>query len=695
MPTDEELARIDKSMISYQGPCFYSSSGKRLGLSHFFYVKLSDTSGFDDLQRLASEYDVDIIGNNSFMPLWYLLGCNTDSRIDALKMANLFYETGLFASSQPDLIEEDLSLCPTNDTFFANQWHLQNTGQNGGTFGIDISACKAWDLTTGCSSVTIAILDTGFELDHPDLIANVHSTSYNTETGSSPSAILGNHGTLVAGVAGASANNNLGVAGVAPNCKLMSISNELAGTLASAMKRAAGIQYAWNNGAAVVNNSWGSDVYSSQITDAVLDAVTYGRAGLGTVVVFSAGNSSSSSLSFPANNSNAISVGAVDKHGQKLSSSNYGSGLDVVAPGSNIYTTDRQGTNGKNPGGDYTIDFHQTSSAAPMISGIAALIISANPNLTQAQVRNIIESTTTKFAGYTYTFGAGENPALTWNNQVGYGRANASQAVERALGGPIAGPEVICSTGTFSMSYTSPGAVTWSSSNVNMLTINSSTGVANRVGSATGTVEIIATMSTACGTSTLKKTVHVGNPIILSATMDGLPVTYPQPCSTASRLAIGGRGIQTYGWTVVDGSIPIWPVSGSPYMCDIGYFYDYARIRARTSNVCGYSDYIFYLIDPNMWLTAYPNPATSELTVQFSDVSNVELLPKTITLFHESSTKPELQIQIEEWYRKRADIEQNKLQLDLRDLPRGIYYLHIAPSEKSGKKTEKLKIILE
>ncbi len=179
--------------------------------------------------------------------------------------------------------------------------------------------------------------------------------------------------------------------------------------------------------------------------------------------------------------------------------------------------------------------------------------------------------------------------------------------------------------------------------------------------------------------------------------MDGIPVSYPQPCSTSSRLAVIGQGIQNCSWTVTAGSIPITPVSGQPHMCDIGYFYDYARITAQPSNTCGSgSDYTFYLIDPSMWFMAYPNPATNELTIQFSDISNSELLPKAVYLYHESSTIPKKQANVKEIYDKNGLSKGNKLIWDVSSLPRGTYYLHVIPSEKSGKKeVEKLRIILE
>src|SRR5690606_22804375 len=263
----------------------------------------------------------------------------------------------------------------------------------------------------------------------------------------------------------------------------------------------------------------------------------------------------------------------------------------------------------------------------------------------------------------------------------------------------ITGPSIICTSGNMSItdlpSYAG-ATVSWSSSNIGVLTINSSSGVATRVGLNSGSVVITATITTACGSTSITKNVHVGLPTNVYGLLDGQPVSYPQYCNTASRLAVFGSGIQTYNWAVTDGSIALTPLIDHPHMADIGFFSDYVRIRARVSNTCGNSDFIYYLLDPTMWFMAYPNPATNELTIQFSDISDAELLPKAVYLYHESSTIPKKQANVKEVYDKNGLLEGNKLIWDVSSLPRGTYYLHVVPSEKSDKKgIEKLRIILE
>lgn len=427
-------------LVVYQAPFFYAPNGRELGMSHLFYVKLNSQNDIESLETLAETNEVEIVGNNRYMPLWYILACDKNSAGNALEMANKFYESGLFPAVEPDFMED--VTYSVNDPFFDDQWNLHNTGQYGGSSGSDIQILDAWDITKSHTDIILAVLDHGIEMGHPDL-PNIHTDSYDTESGTSPSLVLGPHGTAVSGIAGADVDNSEGIAGIAPYGQLMSISNSLAGTPNSRMKRADGINFAWHHGAHIVNNSWGSGVQYQVIDEAIDSAVTYGRGGLGTVVIFASGNGNSSSIGYPSTDPNVVAVGATSMCDERKSpsscdgenwwGSNYGSGLDVVAPGVKIYTTDRQGTAGYNTSsgtaGNYFAGFNGTSSAAPHVAGIASLILSINNDLSVEEARDAIESTTEKVGGYSYTMGAGERQDLTWNNQMGYGRVNAYQAL--------------------------------------------------------------------------------------------------------------------------------------------------------------------------------------------------------------------------------------------------------------------------
>ena len=281
-----------KSKVVYQAPFFTTPKGKPVGMSHLVYVKLKEESDREKLQKLADANKVKIIGNNKLMPLWYTLSC-TNASGDALQVANRLYESGHFDAAEPDFLADFNLQCAT-DTHFSKQWGLHNTGQHGGTTGIDIGICDAWNLSTG-KEVSVAVLDHGIELNHPDL-PNMSPNSYDTVSGSSPSVVRGNHGTACAGIIGAAASNGTtGVSGIAPNATLISISDPLTLGPNAQQNMANGLSWAWQNGADVISNSWGHDLLaSSLIDDAINDALTKGRGGKGCVVVFAAGNTNGS-----------------------------------------------------------------------------------------------------------------------------------------------------------------------------------------------------------------------------------------------------------------------------------------------------------------------------------------------------------------------------------------------------------------
>lgn len=405
--------------IVYVGRYFTNSDGKEVGLSHLFYVKLKKESDLQKLEKLAESHNVEIIGNNEYMPLWFTLACSKESSGNSLEMANLFYESNLFASCQPDLLCND-ELSIVNDPYYDNQWHLHNTLYH----GIDINFEAARSITTGDPDIIVAVMDQGVQLDHPDL--NIFNISYDSETGQSPSNVYGNHGTRCAGLISAKTNNGIGVASIAPSCKVMSVSNSLAASPDSRQKRADGINFARLNGASVISNSWGSSVPYQIIDDAISYALTLGRNGLGCVVVFSSGNDWSNSVGYPANShSDIITVGAVEKNGSRANFSNYGVDLDIVAPGSDIgYTT--------TTGSAYVSGISGTSFSCPLVAGVAALILSVNSSLTQKEVADIIETTAKKCGQYSYAISAGRTNG-GWNNEMGYGLVDAYAAVLKAM----------------------------------------------------------------------------------------------------------------------------------------------------------------------------------------------------------------------------------------------------------------------
>lgn len=539
--------------------------------------------------------------------------------------------------------------------FYANQWGLNNTGQNGGTAGIDINAPEAWTLTRGCNDIRVAVIDQGVDLDHPDLAANLFPGFDATDGGDGGinGDCWGNdaHGTCCAGIIGA-VNNTIGTIGVAHNCRIIPIrvtytrnGNEIWDDdwVVSA------INHAWeDDGADVLSCSWRYQNVVAINTE-INNALTSGRNNLGCVIVFAAGNNNNS-VNYPANsNPDIIAVGAMSPCGQRKRSSsniwevnsgvstdplgvscdnekwwgsNYGSELDLIAPGVFIPTTDIQGTGGYNTasgtGGNYYQTFNGTSSATPHVAGVAALILSINSGLTQDQVRDIIETTCSKVGSYTYSTVSGRSNG-TWNNEVGYGCVNAFAAVQRAAGGPINGSSFLCSTGySYSVPFLNGLSVTWNrSANINMVSqqgSNPCTFSAN--GNGNGWIEAV--ISTTCNnTVTLpRQTVWVGKPNIPTQSAPAT-IYMGQPYF----ISASAQGAQSFTWTETGGHIQLveeTPGGTTSSMEINGYKLGQSRIYVKANNTCWSSNTTYKTITVvnslyNLALT--PNPANSEVEV--------------------------------------------------------------------------------
>jgi len=435
-PQAINLAPI-KEQVVYEAPFVRTPAGREVGVSQFVYVKLKKATDVEILKKRAVTLKFTIVGNNEFLPLWYTVEVSSQSAGNALEIANQLYETQDFSAVEPDFLNEYAP--QSNDTFYPMQWGLKNTGQHGtGSAGNDIRIEAAWQTTIGAASVVVAVLDHGIDLSHEDL-ARIHATSYDTVTGGN-SQVRGSHGTACAGIVGAESNNGKGVAGVSPGITLMSVSDPLVISPLASQQLANGIGKAWQSGADVISNSWGhNDLASGILEDAIETAMESGRGGKGVVMVFAAGNENGP-VGYPARvHADIVVVGAMSPCGERKSpsscdsenwGSNFGSQLDLVAPGVKISTTDRTGTSGYDLG-DYTAGFNGTSSACPHVAGVAALILSINPDLTQREVGDILESTARKVGGYNYESVSGRSNGK-FHQEMGYGLLNASAAVEAA-----------------------------------------------------------------------------------------------------------------------------------------------------------------------------------------------------------------------------------------------------------------------
>lgn len=355
------------------------------------------------------------------------------------------------------------SINPEQNALFGNQWQLFNASYP----LYDVNAKDAWQYTTG-ENVIVAIIDNGFELQHPDLASNFiqgYDCTDGTD-GATHGAYRENvdsHGTQCAGIIGA-VNNDIGVVGIAPNCRLMPIRRGYSYYVKDKNGKNIDTLYhskteyvlksfrqAYQNGADVISCSWSYDPSNSGIYDLVLgEAVSQGRNGLGCVIVFSVGNDTLSRINYPSNTFNVIAVGASNRYGYRAAFSNFGDSLDVVAPGKDVYTTQTI------PYGSYCVS-SGTSMACPMVAGITALILSQNPHLNWQEVRNIIRQTAYKLPYYNFDIITNNG---TWNNQVGYGLVDAYAAVLAAqiTTAQINGPEILSTQSTYSVTNVPVGA---------------------------------------------------------------------------------------------------------------------------------------------------------------------------------------------------------------------------------------------
>ena len=348
------------------------------------------------------------------------------------------------AFAEPEFYFE-AGLAAPNDPLFPSQWALRNTGgYGGGEPGADLGVEAAWDVTTGDPSIVVAIVDEGVDMDHEDLAANVIAGFDTTDQSSSPpGGIPGNaacndgHGTACAGIAAAVAGNALGVSGVAPSCRLVSVRIGRGNVWTKNDWAANGINAAWQAGADVISNSWGGGSASTLVTSAVNAARANGRGGLGSLVFFAAGNGNETSVDYPANLSNSIAVGATSPCDERKSpsscdgetwwGSNRGSALDLVAPGVLVYTTDVASSCAYS-GGSYFGTFNGTSAATPHVAGAAALVLSVAPSLTATQVQTVLQDTARDLVGNPAEDVPGRDDAM------GHGRVDVLAAVLAAAG---------------------------------------------------------------------------------------------------------------------------------------------------------------------------------------------------------------------------------------------------------------------
>lgn len=377
-------------------------------------------------QAVSGVSSVTSIGDSGWLQLNLQVGANLTGAMQRLQ------QLSSVLTVTPDF-RVNLTAVP-NDPMYASQWSLTGSANTSGNIG----ATQAWDYGTGSNTIIVGVIDTGIDYTHPDLAANIWTNTreiagngidddgngyrddirgWNFVANNNNPMDDNSHGTHVAGTIGAVGNNGIGVAGVAWNVKLMPLKFMDAsggGYLSDAVRA---VDYARVNGAKIINASFGGGGFSSAMQTALS---RFQQAG--GIFVAAAGNEASNNAvvaSYPANYelTNVISVAASTSTGALASFSNYGTNVDIAAPGQNILSTI--------PGGKYGT-MSGTSMAAPHVAGALALLWGQSPTATATQLINAVYSNT--------------DAVLT--NRTIYGKLNVGKAAAALKGSPTTGDTV-------------------------------------------------------------------------------------------------------------------------------------------------------------------------------------------------------------------------------------------------------------
>jgi len=602
-------------------------------------------------------------------------------------LANKIYESGMVEFSHPDFL---IKVVPATDPYYGNQYYLKNTGQTGGTSGVDINIEPAWAIPVGNTTIRVAVIDDGVEA-HEDLGTRVVAgyTPRSATGYGAPSSATAGHGEACAGIIGATKDNSVDIAGVCPTAQIVPVNIFYGGETTTDL--ANGISWAYTatqGNADVLSCSWGCP-NADVITNAITAARTNGRGGKGTVVVFAAGNfiPNNVPVSFPASVSGVIAVGAIDKFGNRW---NYSpNSPSLVAPSGDVnlngdvYTIDRMGANGFNAN-NYMTNFGGTSAACPQAAGVAALMLKINPNLTETQVRTSII-----------------NSAYSMGNTVafGSGRLNAYAAIQASMP-VISGVSAFCNTSVLTVSPVPTGAtVAWTVSPTGVVNVPTS-----------GSSITISKVSQ--GWATVTATITGGNAGTLTASY--AVTTYPACTSITSNMSgpcsnyyqtwyvsatPNMAGATNWHWTVngtPNGVINIQsPYSQSTYVSVTGgggIAVTYSDQCGETSHTDGVTIYSPCGKAPTA-IVAYPNPAANQLTVQNNTQAIATLADGTPA---EIQATPAFSVEL--YNAKGAIIKTGQntgggknIVLNTADVSNGTYYLHV----KQGSEVIEQQIIIK
>ncbi len=458
----EQIAEF--TIVHSINPCFQYGTEVPVAVMDNVFLKVQRDVSAAEVKDIVQSNGGTYRGEHGTLPNVHVASLGTASQNTPVRFCHKLRNHEAFAYVEPDvLFSPAVPKATTNDSLFDRQWHMDNQGtsqQHNGTVDADMDVTEAWSITTGSPSITIGLLDSGVDTSHADLKGNLlpgyDGTDQSKKGYPNDSFPDDGHGTACAGILSGLANNQIGVAGVAYDCEILPVRifyyRDFGGQIGVIpFSRGSwmidGINWAFQQADAdVLSNAWGvPDSLMPLLTnipgpvnDAINQAVSNGRGGLGLPMLFSTGNADIDKPLWPSRRSNTIAVTATSMCDERKSNTscdgetwwggNYGKGTDVAAPGVKIPTTDRQGAEGYEPG-SYKLDFNGTSAACPNAAAVVALMLSVNPNLSLRQIEDILASTADTVGGYAYDT---LNEYGPWSQELGYGRVNAHQAVQKA-----------------------------------------------------------------------------------------------------------------------------------------------------------------------------------------------------------------------------------------------------------------------
>lgn len=579
-------------------------------------IKFKRKMSNQDLIGFAKKHNLNYISTTPYGAQIF----KTIAPVNTCKIANYIHENEAVEWSNPDFVQ----LIERYVDYYPNQYYLNNIGQTGGINNIDINAPEAWDITLG-RNVRVAVIDDGVET-HPEfgsrLLSGFTAGSNNTLGGPLNHPSKG-HGVASAGIIAAAHDDNDGIKGIAPNSLILPVNifpyapaNIYDSGAVTSSEIATAINWAWRpdlGNADVLSNSWGGGLSNNDIISEITNARTNGRNGLGAIVVFASGNNNPyvSGVSFPSSVNGVLTVGAIDKNGNIWNYSQRGPEMDLVAPSGNVnlsgdvYTTDRVGSWGYS-NDNYMSNFGGTSAACPQVAGVAALMLSVNPNLTESQVRSHLQASATDMG------------ASGFDNTFGYGRLNAEEALKRIVPA-INGSANVCSSGSYSLSSLPPGAsVSWSVSPGYVASVSGTGANATVAVSGGGSAVLRAVVSHGGVSYTVKKNIVVGTSAMTGVFLSpgpgnsGVLGTY----NCLKNIGYGGPNGTYYmetlkinpsdpaasvTWEVVEKASPsTWvvlnPSSGNQRTINISPQGHHAVIKITVTNSCGSTSSNHYFI---------------------------------------------------------------------------------------------------